>query len=375
MPTSNDTEADVQQAAESTFIGLFRVPLDQMLPHPKQRLLNLVWVEDLREKIENKGLDRVGFPVRGILTDRHDIDEATLEEARKATKKVLILPSHLRIHVFDGQHRLEAYQRMTVEDDKATRFWFAKIYKKRLETDHPAEFLTLIHGANEVVPKLPVQDADRFLALFELRQLLENRRISKAQFDTNKDRLQAPDVEVRRGINNLIRHESLRNAVYRALQYPYIRVHFRAPSWRKLTTGHFYQLAADLVDEMVYQSKFVVHDWLNPPSNILGARARLCTVEKLHGLKDKKNGKHPWASAEGGISGVLDRYSAGRRKFCSKLKHKKEDPWSLPDVVDTDTICANKPSCGTTAEGHEDNSTTCESDQQIQPVLSPLLLN
>jgi hypothetical protein len=108
-----------------------------------------------------------------------------------------------------------------------------------LEDDYPAEFLTLVHTANDEETKMYTLDADRFLAVAELRKLLEAKRINQEQFQASKSRIQGSNESIRRGINNLIRHHRLRESVSAALQYPYIRVHFKASAWRKLTHGHF----------------------------------------------------------------------------------------------------------------------------------------
>lgn len=99
-----------------------------------------------------------------------------------------------------------------------------------------------MHTANERETKLETQDADRFLAIHELRRLWQTETITKDQYLANRARLQGTVASVSRGINNLTRSPRLSSAVATALHYSFIRVHFKASSWRKLTQGHFYEV-------------------------------------------------------------------------------------------------------------------------------------
>jgi hypothetical protein len=229
---------------------MFKVPLSQIVSHPKQRLIDLSWVATLQQTFE-LGVDKAVYPIQGTVAKG---DEQELHKLWESHGKIPSIPEGYCIEVFDGQHRLQAYKKMAIDEEDM--FWFAKVYSKRmfqkiglqrlmlyqgLELDHPAEFLTMIHGANEQVVKKPTQDADRFLAIAELHTLFAQGKISAQQFQVSKARLQGNNESTSRGINNLIRHGKLREAVINALCHPYLRVHFKASSWRKLTTGHFYE--------------------------------------------------------------------------------------------------------------------------------------
>jgi hypothetical protein len=121
----SDSDVGIHHAIQSTFIGLFRVPLSQMAPHSQQRMIDPAWVNTLKHKFED-GVDRAGHPVQGTLISG---TRAELEELlRAANGRIPTLPSRFSIGVFDGQHRLEAWKLMAPNEQQ--RFWFAKIYGK-----------------------------------------------------------------------------------------------------------------------------------------------------------------------------------------------------------------------------------------------------
>ncbi|KAB5587960.1 hypothetical protein CTheo_8598 [Ceratobasidium theobromae] len=98
-----------------------------MVPHTKQRMINLDWVKKLRNIFE-EGVDRAAHPVQAtVLTGS---DEELKSAMQKSNGKIPTLPSQFTIGVFDGQHRLEAWKLIALNEQQ--RYWFAKVYGKRM---------------------------------------------------------------------------------------------------------------------------------------------------------------------------------------------------------------------------------------------------
>ncbi|KAG8731104.1 hypothetical protein FRC10_002039 [Ceratobasidium sp. 414] len=324
----SDQDLAIHNALASTYLGLFRVNVSQISPHPKQRLIDRQWVNRLKEMFQD-GVDRAQHPIQAVLDNRDATTELGGVPPTRTIQEVPELPVGFRLYVFDGQHRLEAWKQLA---EPAEMFWFAKVYSKALPELHPAEFLTLMHCANELEVKKETLDADRFLAVHELRTLLVKKKITEHQFLSNKHRLEGPNASVQRGVNNLTRNHQLSNAVAAALQHPLIRVHFKASAWRKLTSGHFHSIAASLVNEMAAQCRLIIANDIEVPDTVLGISATLCEVSKIE-AKVVKDKKHPWATLSGGPEQALKRVLNGHTGFTSHLKPLLAQQWTFPHLV------------------------------------------
>lgn len=110
--------------AEARYIvGRYRVPTSQIQPHPVQRLLSSKWVDTLLDHFVKVGVDRFAHPIKVVLQDSED---ACCLPAATASTEVALLPSHVRVLVYHGQHRVAACQRMMEEEE---HWWIAEVYR------------------------------------------------------------------------------------------------------------------------------------------------------------------------------------------------------------------------------------------------------
>ena len=122
-----DNDLTMHQAKASALIGLFRVPISQMLPHPKQRLINAKWVNMLKDDFKD-GVDRASHPIGVILVQEEVPDELTIvPNPIPASQQPQELPAGLQVYIFDGQHRVEAWSLLAGPNDQ---YWFANVYQR-----------------------------------------------------------------------------------------------------------------------------------------------------------------------------------------------------------------------------------------------------
>lgn len=127
-----DNDLTIHQVKASSFIGLFRVPISQMVQHPKQRLINTKWVGKLKEKFQ-EGVDRASHPIGVVLVQAKVPDELLGTPNQNPAGQQSLpqepreLPADVQVHVFDGQHRIEAWSSLA---GPADQYWFANVYRK-----------------------------------------------------------------------------------------------------------------------------------------------------------------------------------------------------------------------------------------------------
>jgi hypothetical protein len=93
-------------------------------------------------------------------------------------------------------------------------------------------------------------------------------------------------------------------------------------------------VAIGLIREMTAQVDQLAEGMSEVPDKALSLQARLCYVSKIkgHGTRRKKL-PHAWDSLPGGREAALERAIVRPPNFVTRLNPKKEDSWSLPDVV------------------------------------------
>jgi hypothetical protein len=112
-----------------------------------------------------------------------------------------------------------------------------------LEQEYPAEFISLIHVANNPTPLLETSDSQRFMGMNRLRSLLEQKQITMETYKANCIRIGGPKESTRRGLNNLCVDFGLCTTIHQALSNRHVANHFHASGWRSLTTGRFYPVS------------------------------------------------------------------------------------------------------------------------------------
>lgn len=103
-----------------------------------------------------------------------------------------------------------------------------------------------MHSSNEEDYRLSTTDSDRFMVMYRLRQMRDEKIISQEIHKANQERLERGVVKesVRHGLNNLLRSPVLSEAIARALQHTHLRSGFNASTWgKKLTKGRFYRVS------------------------------------------------------------------------------------------------------------------------------------
>jgi Protein of unknown function (DUF3723) len=128
---ANTSQPDEIIGAETTcFMGMFRVSLAQIDPHPYQRALNRDWVTKLATHMTEIGVDKANHPIK-VLIRTSTMDETVLAQTEPVEvlqfSSSLAHPS-LRFEVFDGQHRVAAWKVIAEEQEP---WWYARVYSSR----------------------------------------------------------------------------------------------------------------------------------------------------------------------------------------------------------------------------------------------------
>ncbi|KAG8691566.1 hypothetical protein FRC11_000934 [Ceratobasidium sp. 423] len=324
------------------FVGIFKVACAQFKPHPSQRHLKKEWTLKLKDSFLEQGIDRGASPVKALLmsvsasTKLKDVWEGAV------MGNPPMLPGGLILLLFDGQHRVAACELM---DDPSEHWWYAEVYEKELELDHPVELLTLMHLGNEERLAMNTNDADRFLAMMRLRHLQETQVISSDVYNAAQQRISSaiPKSGTRQGLGNLLRSKELAKAIEQAIQHPHIAPYFNAATWgKKLTVGRFFQLSASLIKEMTMQCSLIQGGRSELDTNPFQLSAYSCSLTQLTAAVNK-NASHPWKELEGGINGALERCSKRPPDFVTELNPNGLDKWTFPDLVLLPSVLTSGP--------------------------------
>ncbi|KEP46445.1 hypothetical protein V565_198670, partial [Rhizoctonia solani 123E] len=182
MPNTNNrinAKDIILRAEELTQLGTFVAWATQIEPHPYQRPLNREWVEALKDSFMHD-LDRSAHPIKAVLKNPMSADKVKqLVNTHSDPGSHPCLPKDLTIQVFDGQHRVAACELLA---DQTQHWWIVKIFHSTLETDYPAEFIGMIHIANNPVAILETSDALRLQGMYRLRTLWQEGKISKESY-------------------------------------------------------------------------------------------------------------------------------------------------------------------------------------------------
>ncbi|KDN39106.1 hypothetical protein RSAG8_09013, partial [Rhizoctonia solani AG-8 WAC10335] len=329
-----DVEEHLDYVQRRHYIGRFKVRLNQTKTHPEQRTLDPSWVESLVGEIgDPEILNRASHPIAAMLEDDSMINHllVALEAAGGKNNNTPDLPVGVTTLVFAGQHRLAMLSQLGFEDP-TDLWWHADIYEKELESRNPAEFLTLMHASNVPDVKQPNRDVDLFRAVLKLKGLFESKKINRETFLRNRQTLLGFKKSTSRAISNLTRNAELADAIAEALLHPHIAKAFSAGSWKLLTIGRLYMIAAGLVKEMTAQMSQLTEGTSEVPEEVISFQGRHCYINHIKTFVNGKK-KHPWNALPGGIAAALDRVTVRPGSFVSTLNPKTSDPWSLPDVV------------------------------------------
>ncbi|KAG9100095.1 hypothetical protein FS749_016285 [Ceratobasidium sp. UAMH 11750] len=343
-------EEEIAQVRKAHLVGRFKVPLSQTQNHPDQRALDETWVDELVNRFSDKELlNRALHPIGVALQDDKQAEDLR-KLAAASGGAVPDLPHGVVVVVFAGQHRLAMLPRLALEGPD-NLWWHGDVYMHRLEQDHPAEFLTMMHESNTRQILKPSDDVDLFRAGVKLKALLDQDVIDKETFLLNRRALLGHSETTSRAISNLTRNSELAGAITEALSRAHIAKVFQAGGWKKLTTGRLYvvrkhngswcgealtsqQVAAGLVREMTAQVDLLTKGMSEVPSDAMTLPPRMCRVSLLESrAEQKKNRRHPWDALPGGLAAALSRARARPTNFVTILNPKTADPWSLPDVV------------------------------------------
>ncbi|EUC54295.1 hypothetical protein RSOL_036580, partial [Rhizoctonia solani AG-3 Rhs1AP] len=329
--TKTSRELAVAMVRESHLIGRFKVFLKQTQNHPDQRALDQSWVDQLVERIGSPDqLNRALHPICVILQD--DSSDAKLQHLHANRQgQVPDFPEGLVVKVFAGQHRLAMLGQLDMEEGE--RWWHADVYKSQLETEHPAEFLTMMHESNTPQVMKMASNLDLFRAVYKLKGLLDTQAIDQQTFLQSRRMLLRFDERTNRAICNLTRNNQLMDAVMQALSRPHIATVFSAGSWMRLTTGRLYMVAAGLVREMVAQVDLLTEGMSDVPEQVLDIQPRKCVISRLKVDVAGRKKQHAWDILPGGKAKALERVINRPPSLVTHLNPKKNDPWSLPDLV------------------------------------------
>ncbi|KEP47032.1 hypothetical protein V565_170740, partial [Rhizoctonia solani 123E] len=327
-------EVAIIELRKAHLIGTFTVFLSQTQNHPDQRALDQAWVDVLVEKIGTPGvLNRAAYPISVILEDSTWEEDLTDLLDKSGIHSTPDLPNGVKVLVFAGQHRVAMLAQLGLGSPDQL-WWHANVYKRSLETEHPAEFLTMMHETNSPQVVKTSSDVDLFRAVVKLKGLLKAGTITEKAFVQNRTMLLSGSEErTRRAICNLTRNESLMDAISKAVTRVHIANVFSPGSWMRLTTGRLYMVATGLVKEMTKQVDQLTQGMSEVPGEVM-LRPQSCLVSKIanHPSTGKKSG-HAWDVLPGGRQAALKRACRRPSDFVTPLNPKKEDPWSLPDVV------------------------------------------
>ncbi|GAB1527343.1 hypothetical protein RhiTH_010518 [Rhizoctonia solani] len=331
----NATELAAANVQKATLIGTFTVFLSQTHNHPDQQALDQSWVDTLVERIGTPEiLNQALHPISVILNDGssdHVLYDLLQKHGINSTPE---LPQDLSVLVFAGQHRLAMLSQLGLGGPE-DMWWHAKVYKKELEQNHPAEFLTMMHESNSPQLMKHSSDLELFMAVWKLRKLLKSGTINEEKFLQNRCMLLGGlEDRTNRAICNLTCNHELMDAISDSLACVHIAATFSAGSWMRLTTGRLYMVAAGLVHEMLAQVDLLTEGMSDVPKDALTLPPRSCQMSKLKVTKGgQKRQAHAWDALPGGRSGALKRVRARPTNFVTHLNPQKDDPWTFPDMV------------------------------------------
>ncbi|KDN34382.1 hypothetical protein RSAG8_12530, partial [Rhizoctonia solani AG-8 WAC10335] len=331
--TSN--EWATMELRKANLIGTFTVFLNQTRNHPDQRALDQEWVDQLVERIGMPGvLNRALHPISAILEDETWDEELSRLLEEKGKDSAPYLPDGAQVLVFAGQHRLAMLSQLDL-GGSGQLWWHAQIYKRELETKHPAEFLTMMHESNSPQVMKSSSDVDLFRAVRKLKSLLKSGIITQQIFLENRRMLlSGSDERINRAICNLTRNEELMDTIGGALARVHIAKVFSAGSWMRITTGRLYMVAIGLIREMTAQVDQLTEGMSEVPEQVLSLQPRVCLVSKLKGFGTKRKSQpHAWDILPGGREAALKRAVVRPLNFVTRLNPKKDDSWSLPHMV------------------------------------------
>ncbi|CEL54210.1 hypothetical protein RSOLAG1IB_11608 [Rhizoctonia solani AG-1 IB] len=203
-----------------------------------------------------------------------------------------------------------------------------------LEKAHPAEFLTRMHLKNEEEHRLTSSDAERFLVLYKLHRLHRDGIITDNVFESNHTALLRAVVNSasRHGLSNLLRSPVLADAVKRVLDHPSLHPTFNASTWgKKLVKGRFFQLIADLLDEMLVQHKLLLGADTNVDPQPFQLPSQCCTWKYLEKSTIKKD--HAWKNLPGGAIAAFERVKQRPVEFVTFTNPDGTGEWTLPQMV------------------------------------------
>ncbi|KDN39867.1 hypothetical protein RSAG8_08518, partial [Rhizoctonia solani AG-8 WAC10335] len=326
MPANNSKSTQSEElllhAETSKCLGVFAIPSNQIEPHPLQRPLTYSWVQELKTAF-TQGIDRATYPAKAILKDSQYTQQVQQLAAQYAGSPYLpVMLSGAHVLVFDGQHRVAACQEL---EDKDQHWWVVKVYHNSLEQEYLAEFISLIHIANNPTPLLETSDSQRFKGIYK----------------ANRARIGGPKESTRRGLNNLCVDYGLCTAIHEALSNCHVASHFFASGWRSLTTGRFYPIIIWLIAEMVKQVTLIDNGTVNCSSAPFLLHSQVTTFSHLaEGLKIKT---HAWHELPGGFSNALERLKQGPvvHDFSTPLTKAAGDQWSFPSHAFLPTVMSS----------------------------------
>ncbi|QRV83729.1 hypothetical protein RhiJN_11745 [Ceratobasidium sp. AG-Ba] len=328
------------QVRKKHWIGRFRVATQQSSTHPDQRPLDEAWVDELANKIGNKAnLNQALYPIGVILEDDGSKDELRAL-AGQSHEGVPSLPGQHKVLVFAGQHRLAALPRLGV-DKEEDLWWHADVYATALQSEQPAEFLTMMHESNVPTIMKASSDVDLFRAIVKLKAFYDAGAVKKHAFLLNRQALLGHNVNTSRAICTLTRNNQLADAVSEALSRPHIAKTFNAGAWRRIATGRMWGVASGLLREMICQVDLLTRGMVDVPEGVLTLRPRSCQWSQLEAhMNRKKNQGHPWDALPGKLGGALERVRRRPVDFVTPLNPKTNDGWSFTDMVSEACHCS-----------------------------------
>ncbi|QRW12373.1 hypothetical protein RhiLY_11372 [Ceratobasidium sp. AG-Ba] len=290
------------KAQSAHLIGRYIVGLQQIEPHPLQQELDDSWVHSLHQRFEEVGIDRFGFPIKVVVPAG---DSIIAMGTTGNDSSLPCLPDNLKVFVYHGQHRVEACRRMMHQSE---HWWCAEVYSQEIETEHPAEFITLMHMGNEDEHRLAPSDADRFLALHRLVCLYSKNQVTEETFQGNSEQIlqSVLNSTTRQGLSNLVHTKELAHSIASAMEYLFLRPCFNGATWgKKLVKGRFFKLVACLVEEMTEQCRLLIGPQAEISAKPFQLPAPSCTWDGL--TKRVKKSNHPWKEFIGGAEQALLR--------------------------------------------------------------------
>ncbi|QRW09518.1 hypothetical protein RhiLY_08517 [Ceratobasidium sp. AG-Ba] len=309
------TDETLALVRQRYWLGRFKINVSQSSIHPDQRPLDESWVQELSSKIGHKeNLNRAQHPI-GVILEGTGHEQVLRALAAQNEHMVPDLPTSYRVLVFAGQHRLALLPRLGLVNQE-DQWWYADAYSAGLQSENPAEFVTLMHESNVPTMMKASSDVDLFRAVIKLKGFLKTGQVQKPA-----------------AVCMLTRNEGLADAILDALSRPHIAKTFQAGSWKRITTGRLWGVASGLVQEMTCQVDLLVKGAVDVPNNVLNLKLRGCQITNLASLTGIKAKRHPWDALPGGFSQALERVRSRPQSFTTPLNPKGIHGWSLPDIV------------------------------------------